>query len=275
MSSAQAAINSLPTFLTYSDLLESELEASQTFQFLNMQLGLKFVNASGGGPKTYQWTSFNQGLLSTFDPTSYGATRAVPYSHPTLTNNCYWNALNAQNQRRAIVGGDNDMGIPGNQATEWQYVDINEAPNPQIIDESSCTPAQTYQGVSYPPTVDTGGNLRNSTYWIPLNATGTDAYLFNGGTVYFNGKQIVAAVFTVARGQYASTAKQGNTCVNPVLTYSAPCYFWGLRTPAPFTTIPGTHALLPTTSGNMSNASGTNALQFNQIFEVPSGVTMG
>jgi hypothetical protein len=267
MSTKQQALNTLPTFLAYSDELLS------TFQILNLTLAQHFV--AGAGHKNYVYSQANDGILTTFDPSTYLADRSVPFKHPTLTNNCYWNALNQKNQRRASVGGDIDLGIPGNEPSMWQYVDFEKPPHPGISDKAKCTPAQIYEGVSYPPTLDTGGELRNSVYWIPLNEDGTESFMFNGGVCYFCGDQIVAVIFTVERGSSGSTAKEGNTCTLPVLNYSDACLYWGFRTPAPFTTIPATHAVLPTISGSFSASTGTDAIQFNQVFEVPDGVKMG
>jgi hypothetical protein len=186
------------------------------------------------------------------------------FSIDSPTNNCYWNLI-APN-RIATVGGDIDMGLSGNIPTFWQYGVPTKSPNtsnPAV--NPHCNPAQTINGVNYPPNVDSGGQLRNSIYFIPLVLGGQKSLMFNGGMIYFNAqKNIACVIFTVAEGQYGNNAMAGNDCTLPVINCSTHQLCWGSRTPPPFNSISGFDwTIMQTENGNFSNAT-TGAIQFNQ-----------
>jgi hypothetical protein len=231
------------------------------FQLTAMGLSQRFI--SGAGHKVYAYIFVNTAQSSQI-PMS-GIVKQVNFNIAQITNNIYWFAQSMKGYSYGTVGGDITISMTDGHPTLDQYVDVNSPATGQPHDSplANCLPASN----GIPPSINSGGEERQSIYTVLSDKSEKIAYIVKGGILLYHTGGEVDIVFLIDPTKTTNMNIQ-STCTVPTITFSSSEIDWIVRAPPPTNTIPGNYQEYPTVGGSMNEDGGTTALCLYQQITV-------
>jgi hypothetical protein len=242
---------------------------SPTMAFLAVGLSpiQRLVGGSGGGNKNYIYWGID--LTQPKAPIPQDIASVVSFMVTSTTTNIYWQVSSPtikQTQSLATTASGAQIASDGGPEYD-QFTNLALATGlPTTSPNARCyNPVPSPVGPNIQCVLDSGGELRHSSYMLVSDPTFTKAYYLRGGLVNYRSNGEIDFVALIDSTSTATIDKSGTVCSCPALNFPAQAEVdWAVRSPPSFTNIKGNGLRYLTVGGNMYQA-GTGALVLNQV----------